>query len=201
MKRTSDRTAVVGPVRLSYLNCFAPRANELKNGVKEYSTVLLFPKENCEQQPNAAEELKELNKLLRDAVFAKWGDKPPSNLRRPIRDGDTEMDASGDPKAPGYYFMNVTAKEDYPPLLVDGSRKVVTSGWNSGDWGNVEIAVFAYDTRGNKGVSAGLRAIQFLYKGEPMGGGGGTSASVFDEVKTATAAGQAPDDYDPFADE
>lgn len=201
MKRINDREVVVGPVRLSYMNVFTPKVNDLKEGAKEYSAVLLIPKQGNEFLPNAAEELKELRKALSGAVFAKWGDKPPAKLRNPIRDGDEETDSQGEPKAPGYWFMNVSAKEAYPPLLVDGSRRTVTGGWNSGDWGMVHIAIFAYEQKGNRGVSAGLRAIQFLHKGESMGGSA-VSADVFDEVAPATGGSlPAPDEYDPFADE
>ena len=203
MKKISESQANIGPVRLSYLNVFKARANDLKNGAKEFSVTLLFPKDNCDEQPNAKEEIAAVRKLLKDAVFAKWGENPPAKLRNPIRDGDDEVDAQGEPKAPGYYFLNVSAKEEYPPLLIDGSRKVVTGGWQSGDWGIVQVSVFAYDTRGNRGVSAGLRAIQFISHGDSLGGGGSVTPDSFDEVaKPAGATSGSPsDDYDPFADE
>lgn len=129
MKRINDREVVVGPVRLSYMNVFTPKVNDLKEGAKEYSAVLLIPKQGNEFLPNAAEELKELRKALSGAVFAKWGDKPPAKLRNPIRDGDEETDSQGEPKAPGYWFMNVSAKEAYPPpsrgwITPDGHRRM-----------------------------------------------------------------------------
>lgn len=202
MKRINEREVIVGPVRLSYLNVFTPKVNDLKDGAKEFSAVLLFPKENCAEQPKAVEEVNELRAALKAAVFAKWGDKPPAKLRNPIRDGDEETDSQGEPKAPGYWFMNVSAKEMYPPLLVDGTRQEVRGGWNSGDWGNVQVSIFAYDQKGNRGVSAGLRAIQFTHKGEAIGSGGAPTPDVFDVVAgAAPSTAKAPDEYDPFADE
>lgn len=202
MKKINDKEVIVGPVRFSYMHVFQPKSNDMKDGAFEYSVTLLFPKENNEFQPEAKEEIAELRKALNSAVYAKWGDKPPANLRSPLRDGDKEIDNQGEPKAPGYWFMNVSAKEQYKPLLIDGERNPVKEGWNSGDWGKVHISLFAYDQKGNKGVSAGLRAVQFLFKGESLGGGQ-ASADAFDVVKTETVAGNgpAPDEYDPFADE
>lgn len=203
MKQINEKEAIVGPVRLSYLKVFTPQKNEIKDGSPlEYSVMLLFPKANCEHQPDAEGEVKALRKLLNANVFAKWGEKPPVNLRNPIRDGDKEVDGNGEPKAPGYWFMSVSAQENYPPLLIDRARAKVTSGWHSGDWGKVQIGIFAYDKKGNKGVSAGLRAIQFLFKDESLGGGS-PNADAFDVIEGATTTqhGNTPEEYDPFSDE
>jgi len=201
MKKMNDRECIVGPVRLSYMNVFKPRANDLKEGKKEYSVTLLIPKEATAECPAPKDELDGMKAILKGVAFEKWGNKIPPNLRNPIRDGDTETDSQGEPKAPGYWFMNVSAKEEYPPMLINGAREKVTEGWNSGDWGKVQLAFFAYDQKGNRGVSAGLRAIQFTHHGDPLGGTS-VSADNFDVVATAKPSSDgAPDGYDPFADE
>lgn len=200
MKKLNDSIAIVGNVRLSYLAVFKPKLNDLK-GAKEYSAVLLFPKVDCIEAPSAQQEIKDVVAFIKDVVFSKWGDKPPAKLRNPMRDGDTEVGSDGEPKYPGYMFMSVSAKEEYPPMVIDPERNPVGSGWNSGDWGKAKLKFFAYDKNGNRGVSAGLLALQFLVHGEPLAGGG-ASADGFDDESSASSGSQtAGDEYDPFGDE
>lgn len=202
MKKINDTVAIVGNVRFSYLAVFKAKTNDLK-GAKEFSAVLLFPKVNCIESPDAEDEVKQVRQLVKEVVMSKWGDKPPAKLRNPIQDGDTEVNSSGDPKYPGYFFMNVSAKEEYPPMVIDPERNPIGSGWNSGDWGKAKLKFFAYDRNGNRGVSAGLLAVQFLVRGEPLAGGG-ASADGFDDESgsTSTSANtNVGDEYDPFSDQ
>ena len=197
--KESESNIVIGPVRLSYMNVFKPRADQ--QGDMKFSVSCWIPKEPNQFNAKPGEDYAGLRAALILAAKAKFGDVKVK-LRSLIVDGDAEIDGA-DPKAPGHWVFTAKCNDEYPPLLVDGLGKRVTGGWNSGDWGNVEIKLFAYDKGVNKGVSAGLRGIQFLYKDEPLGGSGSAGAG-FDVVEGAThvsAASGADDAYDPFADE
>lgn len=199
---------IVGPVRLSYLSVFKPRANDMKNGELEYSVTLLIPKEPTE----FCEEPKKIGKAIKELIDNAAAERNlAKGWKSPLKDGDTDLNGEGEPRAPGYWFIRTACKAEYPPILIDGRRQPVTSGWESGDWGMVKLAMWTYDQAGNKGVSAGLRAVQFLYKDEPLGQSNDPAvvAQEFDEVAdadrpTAAAAVAAPvgdgSEYDPFSD-
>ena len=205
MKKITDTLVIFGPCRLSYLSVFSPRLNNM-NGKEEYSAVLLIPKEPTEfcKDPKAVGKF--VTEAIKAALAEKFGKEPPK-WSNPLKDGDTETNNDNQPKHPGYWFLPVSAKAEYPPVLIDGKRNTAKPehGWVSGDWGVVKVNFFAYEFEGKKGVSAGLRALQFLYKDEPFGSASSPEAvaAEFDEVDDAAApelvtAGSAS--YDPWAD-
>lgn len=184
-------TGIIGPVRFAYLFVHEARVNNLEpNEPPKFETTLLIPKQANEFCPDPAAVLKNARGLVKDALDDFFGDKKPTDARHPVKDGD-EPTSGGEGKFPGYWFIKTSAQ--YPPLLCDGYRNPVTDkdAWVSGDWGNVKIACFGYDSKGNKGVSVGLRGIQFTRKDEPFGSGG-TSANEFDIVESVGG--------DPFED-
>lgn len=192
----------VGPARLSWMHVFKPRKKEGK--APQYEVTLLFPKAPTKQNGDPGSSITLLKDKMVDVAKAKFGDI--KGVRMALRDGDAVSEENPEPRHPGYWYANATAKDEYPPTLVDGSRqKAVPGAWVSGDWGLANVAVYAYTFEGKKGVSLGLRALQFLYKDEPFG----SSASIedtFDVVPgsdrpTATNVTGAADDYDPFADQ
>lgn len=204
MKTLSDSCVITGPVRLSYLQVFQPRVNKQRNNESEYSAVLLFPKKEHEYLPDPKSELKGVADAIKATLEAKFpGCKKWDS---PLKDGDAETNNEGEPKHPGYWFLPVRAKVEYPPVLINGERIPVTAGWNSGDWGKAKINFYAYDFEGKKGVGSGLRAIQFLYKDEPFGQSNDPAsvANEFEAVENAHsgATSQSGEDaYDPFTDE
>jgi hypothetical protein len=66
----------------------------------------------------------------------------------------------------------------------------------------VKCKLYTYDNE-SKGVSAGLRAVQFLFVDDSLGGSAEATDEGFDTVADAhTASGGSSDaEYDPFADE
>ncbi len=189
-------TGIVGTVRFSYLYVHEPRKNELKNNEEEFSVTVLIPKtanEFC-QDPDSVK--KKIGGLMKEAAADKFGDKLPSNLQLPLKDGDVELTSNGEPKQPGYWY--VKAKCSFKPVLIDGYRNPVEDkdAWVSGDWGNVKLSFYGYDQAGNKGVSCGLRAIQFTRKGEPLASSDPKAiANEFDLVESPSGG------FDPFAEE
>jgi len=211
----------IGPVRLSYLSVFKPRKSAKDDGSEEYSVMLLLPKEASEFSPDPRAEINGAATAVKAALSAKFGDAAPKVFKNCMKDGDKEVNEdTGAAKYPGFWYIRASCKPEYPPILVDGQgRRVPTNApWTSGDWGIVQVNFFGYDNK-SKGVSAGLRGIQFLYKDEPLGGDAAASpdaiASSFDVVDNAHApvasgpahygdqgsGGWQPDDNDdPFAD-
>jgi len=195
--------AVVGPVRLSYLAVFKPRHNEMK-GVEEFSAVLLIPKEPnsfCKDPKGVGKAVKG---LIDGALESKFG-KAPAKWDNPLKDGDVETNNDGEPKHPGYWYVNTRANLDYPPALIDGKRNKVFDGWQSGDWGFAKLKAYAYEFEGKKGVGLGLRAIQFTRHDEPFGSSDPTEG--FEEVegsesgRVETAAADSEQQFDNAADD
>lgn len=207
MKILKGNLIVTGVVRLAYPNLYKPRPNKLDTSKPdEYGVVVLFPKENTEYQPNAAQEIQEMKLHMRSVAEAKWQEKV-GKVDYALKDGDAELTDEGEPKYPGYFFLRCNAPCVYPsgdefvPTVMDGSKRIMESGGNSGDWGRVVMSVFAYETPAKKGVTTRLRDVQFLYEGDRIGetvapGDG------FDEVAGSTIGAGSnvsnQDEYDPF---
>lgn len=182
-----DGTLVIVPnVRLSYLSVFHPRKNTLRNNEEEFSATLLIPKAPNTFCPDPLGTLKALREATQKALILKFKEVP-KKYADCLLDGDVETDNDGESKHPGYWFISTRAGVEYPPVLLDGKRAPVldAKAWVSGDWGNVKLSFFGYDFENKKGVSAGLRAIQFTKKDEPFGSDQSPEATrgEFDEVE------------------
>lgn len=203
MKELMPTLGIVGPCRFSYMHVFRPRKNELSNE-EEYSVVLLIPKEPNEKCPDPKENIDGVAKMIKQAAAFKFGEAE-KKYDRPMKDGDAEGPNGEDPKHPGYWYLRAKAGVDYPPVLIGGDREKVVGGWESGDWGKAKVNFYAYDFKGRKGVSCGLRAIQFLYHDERFGAVTDpvSVANEFDTVANADKAQVAPEqdpNFDPFAE-
>lgn len=165
---------ITGRVRMSFLNWFAPRKNEL-NGKDEYSAELLIPKSDTST-------INALKAAMKEAITGKFGDKIPGNLRNPLKDGDTATKADGSPLADyykGHLFLRVKSTEKPGVIGADGSELRDASTFVSGDYGRASIVAFAYDQAVNKGVSFYLQNLMFMDKGESFGGGRSSASDDF----------------------
>jgi hypothetical protein len=183
------KSIVTPEFRVSYPNLVTPRA-PLSGGEPKYSLVAWFSKST---------DISALRELAAAAVAEKWPDpaKRPKNLRSPFRDGDTELDKDGKPKAPGCTFVALSSK--VKPQVVD--QKVqpiidVEAELYPGSYARASVVAYAYDSAGNRGVAFGLRNVQKLRDGEPLGGrskpeddfgpveqpGGATKAAASDDI-------------------
>lgn len=147
--------------RVSYPQVLQPKLNDL-NGKMEYSVVALFPK---------GADLKPLKAAAAAAAKEKWGDKLPANMRSPFRDqGEKEKDgALPAGLEAGAIFINFKANQR--PGLVDANVQPIldASDFYAGCWARAQVRAFAYDQKGNKGVSFGLQNVQKMREGEPLG--------------------------------
>lgn len=180
MAKRDGSKVITNRVRMSFLNWFAPRKNDL-NGKDEYSATLLIPKTDTET-------LNELKAAMKEVIVAKFGDKIPANLRNPIKDGDTakKQDGSDMPDYyKGHFFLHTKSNEKPGVIGTDGQELREASQFVSGDYGQAAIVAFAYDQAVNKGVSFFLQNLLFTDKGESLGGG---RSSATDDFGVSSAA-------------
>lgn len=158
MSNSNPRRVVTGVVRLSYANLFTPKKND--EGKEQYSVMLLVPKTD-------EATVAKLRAAAKAAIEAKWGNKPPPNLKSSLRDGDAEH--PGEEPYAGHWFLNVRSND--PPQIVDERLVPITdpTALTSGDYARVSLGSFGYEAKGNKGVSFGLGNVQRVRKGEPLG--------------------------------
>lgn len=166
---------ITGKVRLSFVNLLEPKAFEGQE--PKYSTMLLIPKDD-EKTVSA------IKKAIKNAYEAEKNGKlkgvKASNLKTTLRDGDEEFDTDEYPEFANHYFMNVSSKQ--APGIIDKYKNKVDSADEvySGVYARVSINFYAYNTAGNKGVSAGLNNVQIVAKGDYLGGRA-SADSDFDE--------------------
>jgi len=154
--------------RVSYPNVFKAKKNDL-NGKDEFSVVALFKK---------GEDLTKLKEAAQKAIVEKWGPdkaKWPANLRTPFRlqeerakevDGKRVLPAGHEE---GAIFLNL--KSSQRPGVVDQNVQDIIdeSQFYAGCYARASVNAYAYDQKGNRGVSFGLGNIQKVRDGEPLG--------------------------------
>lgn len=148
---------VTTPVfRVSFPNVFEPQSFD--GGDPKYGLTMLF---------GSDADLSELREAAKRAAREKWGDKIPSGLRSPFRDGSEKPDLDG---YQGTTFVRVTCKTR--PGLVDQACKPIidASEFYAGCYAIATVQAYAYDTKGNRGVAFGLLNIQKQKDGTPFSG-------------------------------
>lgn len=154
---------VTGKVRLSYANLFEPKAISEGQQAK-YSVSVLIPKSD-----NAT--LTRIKKAIEEAKqqgATKWGGKIPTNLKLPLRDGDTERPDK--PEYAGHYFVNANSLSK--PGIVDQNLNPIIdqSEVYSGCYARVSLDFYPYNSNGNRGIACGLGNVQKIADGEALSG-------------------------------
>lgn len=118
-------------------------------------------------------DISELVASAKAARIKKWPKGQPKGFMNPFKKVD-DMDA--DERYDGYEdgMIILAAASSYRPGVVDKQRNPIDleemdTFLYGGMYARAAIAAFAYDTKGNKGVSFGLNAIQIVKDGEPLG--------------------------------
>lgn len=169
MADASELKVVTGEVRLSYVHVFEPYSNDPEKDAK-FSVLLLIPKTDTA----TINAIKRAQKAALEAGKAKhFGGKIPVGWKNTLRDGDTERDTEESPEYKGMMFISATANPGYPPGVVDRALNPILDQHEvySGCYARVSMNAFSFSASGNKGVSFGLRHVQKLRDGEPLGGG------------------------------
>ncbi len=181
------------PFRVSYPNVFKAKKNDL-SGQDEYSIVALFPKDA---------DLKPLVAAAEAAMKAEWGEdkkKWPANIRSPFRKQEERAktdETTGRKVLPSGYtegavFLNLKSKQK--PGLVNQKREDIIDDteFYAGCWARATVSCYAYDKKGNRGVSFGLQNIQKVKDDEPLSGR--TTAQDDFEALTETESGSSASD-------
>lgn len=166
MKEQNEQTTkvITGKVRASYVHVFTP-ASVSEGDDKKYSISLIIPKSDTE----TIKKIEAAIEAAKAAGKAKWGGKIPAKLKTPLRDGDEER--PDDEAYAGAYFLNATSKTK--PGIIDRAKNEITDpeDFYSGCFCRASINFYPFDTKGNKGIAAGLNNLQKMADGEPLGGG------------------------------
>jgi hypothetical protein len=162
---------VTGKVRFSFVNVFEPRAFGEGMDAK-YSVMLLIPKSDVGTIDRIR---KAIDAAAQKGLHTKFGGKLPAVLKTTLKDADKDTNQDGEvfkdvwDYTAGHYILNVSSKN--PPQIVDANLNPIINPveFYSGCYGRASINFFAFNTNGNKGISAGLNNLQKLEDGEPLG--------------------------------
>lgn len=166
MAKQIDSKVITNPVRMGYVNLLQPRA-QTEGAEPKYSVQLLIPKTDTET-------LKAIKAAVHSVYEGAKSDKlkgiKEDRVTTTLHDGDEEGDLETHPELKGMMYMNVSSKTK--PGLVDAMRNEITDSElvYSGMWGRVSINFYAYNTSGNKGISAGLNNVQKTKDDDFLGG-------------------------------
>lgn len=160
----SKKTRVLTPeFRAGYPNVYKARLNAL-NGKDEYSLMAIFGKDV---------DLTAMRDAAKAAAEQKWGTDPSKipKLRSPFRDqGEKRKNGVLPPEyEDGAIFCNF--KSHRAPGIVDQEVQHVNDEARvyAGVYLRATVNAYAYDSKGNRGVSFGLENIQIVRDGEPLG--------------------------------
>lgn len=158
-QQKKERQKVTTPeFRTSFADVFRPSAYDA-NSEPKFGVTMIFDKKA---------DLSALKAMAKVAVTAKWGNKLPSNLKNPFRDGAEKEHLDG--YGPDIIFVSATTKAR--PGLVDASLNPIIdeAEFYAGCYARATVSAFCYDVKGNKGVAFGLHNIQKLRDGESFSG-------------------------------
>jgi hypothetical protein len=183
----AESTRIITPTaRLSFPALFKPARPMAEGADEKYQCELIFEK---------GANLAPLKEAIKTAIKNKWGDKPPKNLRIPLRDGDT--DREGKDGYEGCMFISARSK-DRPGVVIGPHRDICTPDREHEVYGGcyvrASITAFAYDTAGNKGVAWALNNVWKLRDGEPFGGRRNAQEEFGDVEVDQEAFGELDDD-------
>lgn len=160
------KKCVTHEFRVSFPSVFKAKAFEDQEA--KYRVVMLFPKSVDLGKPAGKQKIS-LKHAAFNAAVEKWGPKEkwPKNLRWPFRDGNEKSDTAG---YEDHIFVSASSKSQ--PGLVDQYLKPILNeeDFYAGCYARAEVIAFAYDTKGNKGVSFSLQNLQKLRDGEQFSG-------------------------------
>ncbi len=171
-------------ITLAYVHLLKPFAANDSGDSAKYSAVLIIPKDRTE---TIAAVKACINAAYEEGVKSKWGGKAPAKatLKNPLRDGDVDRPDDADFK--NCYFINASSKSR--PGVIDTQRHDLTDPAYeqevySGMLAHVTFTMFAYDAKGNKGISCGLNNVCKCGKGTFMGGRVSAESDFSDELSS-----------------
>lgn len=168
-KAKAKAQSLISPVGIAHwLHVWKPQVNEENpDQDPKFSVTLVFKK---------SVDIAYLEKALLKAAIGKFKDKAKGmiakgKLSMPIRDGDEEVDEKTEkPKYKGCWF--IVAKTTQRPGVVDQDREPIEDQFDlyAGCKVRLSLFPFAYDIKGNKGVTFMLNNVQKIADGDRLSG-------------------------------
>lgn len=188
---------VTGKARLSYAKVW--EAEEDDYGNLWFSTAILIPKDD----KATLAKYKAIIDVLKEQAKAKYGGRLPKDFHTPLRDGDEEAEEKGEAYE-GHYFFNAKSKNKpgiAKPIGKDANGKTKfaeitdTTEVYSGCYAKVSVNFYLFDTKGNKGIAAGLNNIVKVQDGDFLGGRSSVNDDFADEDFDDDIVDISDDDY------
>ena len=171
--------AIIGPCRVSYLNCWEPR--ETPSGDLKYSVSVLIKdsdKANIKKVNDAIQKAIEV--ALSKNVFPKAA---VPNLRLPLRNGSEEFEMGNrGEEYNGHKFLNATSKNAPGIVGPDNQPLMDQNEIYSGCYCYVDLAFFGYNQAGNRGIGVGFNNIMKYKDGDRLDGRQ-SAESAFKDIK------------------
>lgn len=168
MAKLNGTKVITNKVRLSFVHVLEPHAFEGQE--PKYSVMLLISKDDKETISCMKKAIKAVYESAKsDKLKGVKADK----VKLSLRDGDEEKDTEEQPEFKNMMFMNVSSKTKPQVVKREDGMLVKTEDPNeifSGVYAQVSINFYAYNTAGNKGITAGLNNILTSCKGDFLGG-------------------------------
>lgn len=168
MAFNTDLKVTTGRVRLSYAHLVEPRAYQ--DNAPKYSVTLMVPK--SDKKTKAA-----LDKAVKTAMQEQGWAKAPKGMNPVYKDGDKQtehkfdggVDLETNPEYAGHWIISASNRKQVP--IFDRSLNMIDpEEAYSGSYANVSLIAFAYDVKGNTGVSFSLRGVQKVGEGDDLSG-------------------------------
>jgi hypothetical protein len=186
------REIMLKNVRFNYVFAHEPQTNRT-TGKKTYGVQLILPADHL--------QLKEIAAFIPAIAAEKWGPEAANvlatlkvNNKICLKKGDTNK--PGQPEYKGMYFIGCSHKGPFSVVETRGGVNVQLSKEDnrprSGDYGNASIAIYAHTFAEGKGIFADVMGIQYVRKGEPLGGGSRVAAVTEFGVEPSDADSDAP---------
>ena len=150
----------------SYLNVNEPKV-PLGGGTPKYSVSLIIPKSDTATVGRIRAAIRAAYEEGQGKLRGTGKSVPALDaIKLPLRDGDTKDDAA----YKGCWYIN--ANSATKPGVVDSNCQPIieTSELYSGIIGRASITLYAFNSKGNRGIAAGLNNLQKLADGTPLGG-------------------------------
>lgn len=168
--QTRETTLLRTPVvRLSYPALFEARgvAGD-PNSVPKFGCSLILDARS-QADPKFRERFAAMNAAVQAEGRRRFSDRWGKQVKKtPFRKGDEDGYEDKAGYGPGTVFIRPTSKRPIPCVTRANTPITDPATLYPGCYVNALLAIFSYDLALNKGVSFGLRGIQFVEKGERL---------------------------------
>jgi hypothetical protein len=179
-----ENTLTLKNVRISMMQALWKKQS-FKDSAPAFSAHLILSADD--PQVDAIED------MVTKVAEASWGAKSKPLLaaarakdKIPLHNGDSKAEYDG---YAGNYFISARAKTK--PLVVDRDKSQLEEDAGRpypGCYVDASIEIYAYDSDGVKGLTAGLRWVQFRRDGDAFAGGAPASIDEIDEIEELSVA-------------